>query len=85
MKVNHIAVSSRIQVFDGMKRVIDSGAITDSTFRGGRLGVYIFSQEAVTFANLQSRCSGKVVVLLYMLFALSIYSARALSATNALD
>ena len=37
----------RLKVFDGNNMVADSGNIFDSTLRGGRLGVFCFSQAKI--------------------------------------
>lgn len=37
----------------------DSGNIYDSTLKGGKLGVYCFSQEKITWSNLLYVCKGK--------------------------
>lgn len=37
----------------------DSGVTIDTTMRGGRLGVFCFSQENIIWSNLKYRCNGK--------------------------
>lgn len=39
--------------------VADTGVIIDATMRGGRLGVFCFSQENIIWANLRYRCNGE--------------------------
>lgn len=39
--------------------VVDTGVIIDATMRGGRLGVFCFSQENIIWANLRYRCNGE--------------------------
>ncbi|KAK2835360.1 hypothetical protein Q5P01_015844 [Channa striata] len=41
----------------GSKMVADTGVIIDATMRGGRLGVFCFSQENIIWANLRYRCN----------------------------
>ena len=36
----------------------DTGCIYNKAIRGGRLGLYVFSQEKVIFSNLQYRSLG---------------------------
>lgn len=47
--------------------VADTGIIIDTTMRGGRLGVFCFSQENIIWANLRYRCNGD-----YMLFVVLV-------------
>uniref|UniRef100_A0AAQ4QQJ7 Si:ch211-43f4.1 n=1 Tax=Gasterosteus aculeatus aculeatus TaxID=481459 RepID=A0AAQ4QQJ7_GASAC len=49
----------RVRFYEGPKMVADTGVIIDSTMRGGRLGVFCFSQENIIWANLRYRCNGK--------------------------
>lgn len=37
----------------------DSNVVLDTTMRGGRLGVFCFSQENIIWANLRYRCNGE--------------------------
>lgn len=37
----------------------DTGVIIDTSMRGGRLGVFCFSQENIIWSNLKYRCNGK--------------------------
>lgn len=49
----------RVRLYEGPRLVADSGVILDSTMRGGRLGVFCFSQENIIWSNLQYRCNGE--------------------------
>ncbi|KAG7232999.1 hypothetical protein INR49_006445 [Caranx melampygus] len=49
---------ARVQLYEGMERVADSGVVVDTTMRGGRLGVFCFSQENIIWSNLRYRCNG---------------------------
>lgn len=49
----------RVRFFEGPQVVVDTGVIIDTTMRGGRLGVFCFSQENIIWANLRYRCNGE--------------------------
>uniref|UniRef100_A0A672HYJ4 Thrombospondin-3a-like n=1 Tax=Salarias fasciatus TaxID=181472 RepID=A0A672HYJ4_SALFA len=48
----------RVKLFEGTDMVADSGVVVDTTMRGGRLGVFCFSQENIIWSNLRYRCNG---------------------------
>ncbi|KAL7978114.1 hypothetical protein Chor_005101 [Crotalus horridus] len=48
----------RVLLYEGPQLVADSGVVIDTTMRGGRLGVFCFSQENIIWSNLQYRCNG---------------------------
>ncbi|RWR99021.1 thrombospondin-4-like protein, partial [Leptotrombidium deliense] len=47
----------RLFIFEQGRLVADSGNIFDGTLKGGRLGVYSFSQEAIIWSDLVYRCN----------------------------
>uniref|UniRef100_A0A669BU80 Thrombospondin 3a n=1 Tax=Oreochromis niloticus TaxID=8128 RepID=A0A669BU80_ORENI len=47
----------RVKLFEGTRVVADSGVVVDTTMRGGRLGVFCFSQENIIWSNLRYRCN----------------------------
>nr|CAD7202755.1 unnamed protein product [Timema douglasi] len=49
----------RLRIFEGEHMVADSGNVFDSTLKGGRLGVFCFSQEMIIWSDLVYRCNGK--------------------------
>uniref|UniRef100_A0A673CHZ0 Thrombospondin-4-B n=1 Tax=Sphaeramia orbicularis TaxID=375764 RepID=A0A673CHZ0_9TELE len=49
----------RARFYEGTELVADSGVTIDTTMRGGRLGVFCFSQENIIWSNLKYRCNGK--------------------------
>lgn len=49
----------RLRIFEGENMVADSGNIYDSTLKGGKLGVFCFSQEMIIWSDLVYRCNGK--------------------------
>ncbi|KAJ1085386.1 hypothetical protein NDU88_005519 [Pleurodeles waltl] len=50
----------RVRLFEGTDVVADTGVILDTTMRGGRLGVFCFSQENIIWSNLRYRCNDKI-------------------------
>ncbi|KAJ3598350.1 hypothetical protein NHX12_001860 [Muraenolepis orangiensis] len=50
----------RVKLYEGMHMVADSGVVVDTTMRGGRLGVFCFSQENIIWSNLRYRCNDTV-------------------------
>uniref|UniRef100_A0A8C1VZ37 Thrombospondin 4a n=1 Tax=Cyprinus carpio TaxID=7962 RepID=A0A8C1VZ37_CYPCA len=48
----------RVKFYEGTDLVADSGVIIDTSMRGGRLGVFCFSQENIIWSNLRYRCNG---------------------------
>lgn len=51
-------VRFRVKLFEGAALVADSGVVIDTSMRGGRLGVFCFSQENIIWSNLRYRCNG---------------------------
>ena len=60
--------------------VIDSGYVVDAEFRGGRLGVLVFSQKEIVFSNLQYKCNGELSSFLSFFFFVFLFSIDALTA-----
>ncbi|KAJ8278681.1 hypothetical protein COCON_G00057470 [Conger conger] len=50
----------RVRFYEGTQMVADTGIIIDTTMRGGRLGVFCFSQENIIWANLRYRCNDTI-------------------------
>jgi len=44
---------------EGNRLIFDSGNVFDSTLKGGRLGVFCFSQRMIIWSNLQYKCNSK--------------------------
>ncbi|CAI9574249.1 unnamed protein product [Staurois parvus] len=53
----------RARFFEGSELVADSGVTVDTTMRGGRLGVFCFSQENIIWSNLKYRCNGNLSIV----------------------
>ncbi|KPP74677.1 thrombospondin-3a-like, partial [Scleropages formosus] len=47
----------RVKLYEGPDMVADSGVVIDTSMRGGRLGVFCFSQENIIWSNLRYRCN----------------------------
>ncbi|XP_069605884.1 thrombospondin-4 [Ranitomeya imitator] len=50
----------RARFYEGTELVADSGVTVDTTMRGGRLGVFCFSQENIIWSNLKYRCNDTI-------------------------
>lgn len=48
-----------LKIFNGKRLVVDSGNVFDNTLKGGRLGMYAFSQEMIIWSNMVYRCNGE--------------------------
>lgn len=55
-----LCVSGRVVVHEGRELLSDSGAVYDHTLAGGRLGLFVFSQEHVLFSDLRYECRGEM-------------------------
>ncbi|XP_026543403.1 cartilage oligomeric matrix protein [Notechis scutatus] len=50
----------RTRFYEGSEVVADTGIVLDTTMRGGRLGVFCFSQENIIWSNLRYRCNDTI-------------------------
>lgn len=55
----------RLRIFEGENMVADSGNIYDNALKGGRLGVFCFSQEMIIWSDLVYRCNDQVPEAIY--------------------
>ncbi|ESO00747.1 hypothetical protein HELRODRAFT_93045, partial [Helobdella robusta] len=49
----------RVKFFNDKRLIVDSGDLFDNTYRGGRVGLFCFSQSKVIWSDLVTRCNGQ--------------------------
>lgn len=55
-------ILDRLRISNGTEDIIDSGRIIDKAYKGGRVGVMVFSQEKVIWSNVVWECNnGKIL------------------------
>ncbi|KPM12068.1 thrombospondin-4-like protein [Sarcoptes scabiei] len=55
----------RLRIFEKERLVADSGNIFDFQLKGGRLGVFVFSQKAIIWSNMVYRCNEAIPKVIY--------------------
>ncbi|GFT76982.1 thrombospondin-3, partial [Nephila pilipes] len=73
----------RLRIFEGENMVADSGNIFDSKLKGGRLGVFCFSQEAIIWSDLVYRCNEAVPSAIYQELPRQLQSMTEVDTTRA--
>ena len=54
-------LSFRVTIKTGADTLVDSGDIYDTTYAGGRLGVFVFGQENVIWSKMKYQCASRLV------------------------
>ena len=54
-----ISFSCRLKILAKGEVVIDTGYLVDRTLKGGRVGLYVFSQSDVTWKHLSYKANGR--------------------------
>lgn len=55
----HYYFISSVKFYHQSTMIADTGPVFDNTIKGGRLGVFCFSQENVIWSNLFYKCNGE--------------------------
>lgn len=55
----------RLKLYSGQELIADSQNIFDNTLKGGKLGVYCFSQENIVWSNIEYKCRDTVTEEIY--------------------
>lgn len=50
--------TTRLQVFRGQFVLFDTGCLYDKSLKGGKVGLFVFSQESVVWSDTRIRCNG---------------------------
>ena len=54
-----ISFSCRLKILAKGEVVVDTGYLVDKTLKGGRVGLYVFSQSDVTWKHLSYKANGR--------------------------
>ena len=49
----------RLRIFSEGELVVDTGYVIDKTLKGGKVGMYVFSQSNVAWSNMSYKCNGR--------------------------
>ncbi|XP_073822840.1 cartilage oligomeric matrix protein-like [Musca autumnalis] len=55
----------RLRLFENDRMILDSGNVHDSTLKGGRLGVFCYSQPNIIWSDLSYKCNTRVPKFVY--------------------
>ena len=53
-----ISYFCRLQVFEGKDKYFDTGCLYDKSIKGGRVGLFVFSQKSVIWSDITVKCEG---------------------------
>ena len=51
-------IKFRLQVYDGKDKYFDTGCLFDKSIKGGRVGLFVFSQKSVIWSDIAVKCEG---------------------------
>jgi len=55
----------RLQVFEGKYKYFDTGCLFDKSIKGGRVGLFVFSQKSVIWSDITVKCEDVIPAVCY--------------------
>ena len=68
----------RLQVFEGKNLYFDTGCLFDKTIKGGKVGLFVFSQKNVIWSDIKVKCEGELFSLVFAFWHFSFLQVDAL-------